>query len=306
MSGYQVSSKSTGRRNTAHLWAHRAKPRGGRGNFTFQGDCIYSYGDHYVAGRLLRAPDGTDVALYNTRRYSVSTSGHVSAVCRAVSHLRSFGVFNLPGRGEPRDILRLLLSQFESAVKAQASCPPRAKVRAYRLASDAANALDDVRQFASIFNLKLPAAMARNADAYAARLIDLAKRGTELERRRKQRARAKALLDFDDRLNKWRGGITYSLGVTPDEYAYLRVYGDSVQTSKGADVSIESALAVLPLLQRARAAGGASFGDDGPRIGHYRVNSVTSEHVEIGCHLIRWSEIDAIATQLKGAEVVTA
>lgn len=294
-----------------HRWAHQLPHRRTgeveyrQGNVFFERERIYSYGRHYIAGCLLTAPTGATVAIYNTRRYSNSTSRHVSAVRSAVSHLKQFPVYD-PCDCSPIGLLQSMLSEHTRCAEQLAKCNQRAKVRQARLASDAMNTLIRAQEFAAMFNLKLPRQLTHDgAQAFMDRAVDLAKRADELARRCQQRAHAKAMADFDTRLNEWRGGLRYELGVTPDASAYLRMDGDSIHTSKGAVVSIEDALTALPILQRLRKLGGVHRPEN-IFIGGYRVGVVGPSEIVIGCHEIPWSEIDAIAEQLKGAELVTA
>lgn len=76
----------------AHLWANQsqAEARTANGNLFFEGPILYSYGRHYVAGYVL--PCGA--ALINGRKYSVTTSGHVSDARRAARG-RAYTIPNL-------------------------------------------------------------------------------------------------------------------------------------------------------------------------------------------------------------------
>lgn len=58
-----------------HLWANQAKPsaRSGNGNFWFEGPTLYSYSTPIA--NIVRAKDGSAVALITSRTYSVTTSG---------------------------------------------------------------------------------------------------------------------------------------------------------------------------------------------------------------------------------------
>lgn len=78
-----------------HLWAHGIpdgkRVRNGTGNFYAIGDTIYSYGPHFPIARrvTLRANGANDrrgevVYLLTTGKYSVTTSGHVSAVLASI------------------------------------------------------------------------------------------------------------------------------------------------------------------------------------------------------------------------------
>lgn len=93
---------------TFHHWANASKRDGRRSDrrVYFRGAKFFSYGDHYVAG--YRLPEGmlstsrTDstpsrfpAVLVNAKRYSVSTSSHVSALRSAARHIVQFWVPDL-------------------------------------------------------------------------------------------------------------------------------------------------------------------------------------------------------------------
>jgi hypothetical protein len=70
----------TSLRNTAeaaHVWAAQTQAQGKAGNVFFDGPVIYSYGRHFAIAKVYKhAETGGNVALFNARRYSVSTSKH--------------------------------------------------------------------------------------------------------------------------------------------------------------------------------------------------------------------------------------
>src|SRR5271155_4054848 len=69
-----------------HLWAHRTQEdaRNGQGNLYFTGDTIYSYGGHFPIARHVANEAGERAVLFTTATYSVTTSGHCSAVRSAI------------------------------------------------------------------------------------------------------------------------------------------------------------------------------------------------------------------------------
>src|SRR5690349_10787280 len=79
-----------------HLWFHKTQNSartGGRGNLYFENDTIYSYGSHFPIAR--HVSNGKENAvLFTTRTYSVTTSGHCSAVRSAIPS--SALVFHVP------------------------------------------------------------------------------------------------------------------------------------------------------------------------------------------------------------------
>lgn len=101
----------------AHVWAQATGGNGqsGNGNFYFQGADLWSYGTHFLVGRIMA--DG--VALLNADSYSVSTSGHQSDAASAVRHRDKFYIGNLT---DFRDVLAYCDSgrQRDSQWKARA------------------------------------------------------------------------------------------------------------------------------------------------------------------------------------------
>lgn len=69
-----------------HLWAHRTQEeaRNRQGNLYFTGDTIYSYGSHFPIARHVTNDAGVRAVLFTTETYSVTTSGHCSAVRSAI------------------------------------------------------------------------------------------------------------------------------------------------------------------------------------------------------------------------------
>src|SRR6267378_6539904 len=84
-----------------HLWAHKVQEsaRNAQGNLYFGGDTIYSYGSHFpIARHVVDNPtkkNPKSAILFTTRSYSVTTSGHISAVRSAIpKDVPVFHVYN--------------------------------------------------------------------------------------------------------------------------------------------------------------------------------------------------------------------
>jgi hypothetical protein len=75
----------------AHVWANQSQEhaKSGHGNFFFNGRNLWSYGSHFLVGRIM--PDG--VALLNYDSYSTTTEKHKSYAYRAVKGAH----FSIPG-----------------------------------------------------------------------------------------------------------------------------------------------------------------------------------------------------------------
>lgn len=75
-------------REVAHFWANQSKPSAKGSHFFYEGDTIYSYGYHFPIARLITHPVTKKKAyLYNSARYSQSTTRHQGYVRSAACHL---------------------------------------------------------------------------------------------------------------------------------------------------------------------------------------------------------------------------
>src|ERR1039458_2443164 len=86
-------------RQVAHLWAHQSQEeaKNSNGSLYFNGKTIYSYGSHFPVATFAENAAGQTAVLFTTSTYSITTSGHCSAVRSAVRHIRP--LFNVPLRG---------------------------------------------------------------------------------------------------------------------------------------------------------------------------------------------------------------
>lgn len=85
-------------------------------------------------------------------------------------------------------------------------------------------------------------------------------------------------------VSDWQAGIINSL---PHEAGtFARIKGDTVQTSRGASVPIAHACRLARIARRVIAHGGKAWPNgDGPRVGHFTVQSIASDGAAIiGCH----------------------
>lgn len=76
-----------------HIWANQTqnKARNSQGNFYFEGKTIFSYGSHFPIATV----EGHDVFL-TLDTYSVTTTGHISDVRRAISHKNVIRCLKVP------------------------------------------------------------------------------------------------------------------------------------------------------------------------------------------------------------------
>jgi hypothetical protein len=117
--------------------------------------------------------------------------------------------------------------------------------------------------------------------------------GAETEQRH-----ANQLAKEAEKVESWRQGARVHLGYNLP--TMLRVVGDTVQTSRGAEFPVEHARRAFPLLQRI-VASGTAWQRNGHKIplGHFQIDKVdVGGTVHAGCHIVPWSEIERAARDL--------
>lgn len=296
----------------AHKWAHQAgRSNRARGfNMYYEGDTIYSYGAHFPIARIITREDGAQCVLMTTRTYSVSTSKHCTITRRACSHFtRRFDVPFVEGTLE-KHVANMEYYRFE--VKSALDRAARRRKPEYVEwdLHHAGNLCNEAERYAEFFKLdkrrklfRIPAL----PDDINARLAELreaaARRAAEqAERTRKRNEQIELVL-----VPAWRNGEAISL---PHAYRsahgsyIMRVRGDDIETSGGARFPVSDARRAWPILQRVRRAfyGDKARVDHWPqgdlKLGHYRVDKVTTQGVRAGCHFIVWDEIERMAREL--------
>lgn len=320
----------------AHIWAHQSadSATSHNGNFSFHGSHIDSYST--PVANIVEAADGRRVALVTNKTYSVTTSGkHMGPIYRALDYGRSFiPVFTVPfigcrgGRNYPDSFdmaevhagnVEAFRAQYADMVATQTrrqSFIAETDVLAY-LNAIANTAADYCEAFALpvlTFDTDTDAAAiaakhaARNTPAaIAKRKAARAAREAAKERREAREAAARFERDQDRRASFYAGtGAGYGL-TDATGGALLRVKGDTLQTSLGAEVPLSHAVKVFQFVKlcRERGEGWARNGRT-IRVGHFQVDRVMPcGDFVAGCHRINWHEVARLATLL-GLDAVEA
>ena len=124
----------------------------------------------------------------------------------------------------------------------------------------------------------------------------------EAEKNRKIREAADLLEFKADYLPKWLAGENIHLPYV--KAAYLRVVGDTCETSQGATVPLAHVQRAMPLIARmaniAVNNGEVVKPEHDIRLGHYRLDRFEADGtVVIGCHRFEHDEVRRIAAMLK-------
>jgi hypothetical protein len=308
----------------AHLWANKTQEtaRNPQGNFYFKNGVLYSYRDSYpIASHVTGKRKGESAVLIRSDTYSVTTSGHISAARGAVrSGVKVFTVpsvetnwqWSQPGADHVTN-LAYFVSEAKQALK---KAEHGRKYGSMHLA-EAFGHKQTAAEYAAFFGLPSPLtpfSFLPKGKAVAALRAKLAEREARaaqlnLEARAKQEARYAEqrridALDLSERIALWRAGDRNARINSWDSNVptMLRISGADVETSKGARVPLAHAVRAMRFV-RACVSAGRDYQRNGhtEHVGHYVMESVNlaSQVVTIGCHVIPFTEVEAIAPALE-------
>lgn len=278
------------RSDVAHVWAHKLQSdaRNQTGSLYFQGDTIYSYGSHFPMARHVTDKDGRAVILFTTRSYSMTTSGHLSQVRRAIPpDVKVFHV-ERPDREPDKEMLEDYGKRIQEAELKLA----RARTGLdYRLG--ALNELiAEANEFSRAFRLRRRFDPPANQEA----LKEKARLSQQRERETRKKAAAKRQEEMNERLRRETGDNTL---VWEDGCHYMRVSADGalIQTTGHANITVDEARAILPqLVEMLRE--GRTYQANGVRLmaGPYLLQSIDERgYVRVGCHKFAKGEVLRIA-----------
>lgn len=286
-----------------HLWSHQSqyKARNSTGSLYFEGQTVYSYGAHFPIARHITNLRGERAILFTTAHHSVTTSGHCSAVARAippnipvfhVPHLRS-GWSELPDHAQNMESYVRRISELLGKAK-------RARTNRDWLKREALALREQLRGYLTFFALTaVPLPESDELDA-----LETWIQGHEEEERQRREEAARAAeqvrrRDQAEQIQRFLAGdahASYISGVSP----MLRVVGDEVETSLGARFPVAHAIRALAFVHAVRASG-REYVRNGHAIhlGPYVIDRIeTDGTVHAGCHVVRWEEIERIAPEL--------
>lgn len=299
-----VTSKEIG-----HLWAHQTQTSArSAASVSFEGPDFYSYST--VIASIVTGKDGTKAFLHSKDRYSNTTSKHQCWARQA-----AFGrEFYIPGTSRHNNDTfsnpARILAAWTEEVKDKLSEGSRAREpKKTRLILEASQLVDLMREFAEFMGLKkvkypaLPNSVAELASMMEIEEKRKAAAAKKAEARR-NREEAAARLDAFPKMEAWLRGEnvdTWSFGRYYD--TLLRVFGDQVETSKGAAFPVSHAKRGLALVEAVRN-GGKEWVRNGHtcHLGHYQIDRIEPNGtVHAGCHLVSYAAIERIAPEVIAA-----
>lgn len=276
-----------------HVWANHPERNGRAGNMSFGGGVLWSY--NTAIGQHVTNEKGEKAVILNLTSYSNSTSKQQGKAAYAVNHLKRIYIhhigyntqnlkFNLIGDRER------LIESYEREAAEYLAKAERARTKGDYYRGAAYAHLNELREYFAFFGIDY--APPANMDALKQAAIDRDNEAKRIAAEMKaQREREQA-----ERLEKWRNGENvYSYF----EVTALRLKGENIETSRGANIPIEHALKVWPLLKRLHDNGGTyTRTEHSIHLGHYTLDSFDGDILRVGCHSIPFAEVQNIAAQL--------
>ncbi|MGA8224835.1 MAG: hypothetical protein WB780_24545 [Candidatus Acidiferrales bacterium] len=291
-----------------HLWAHRTQDeaRNRQGNLYFTDDTIYSYGSHFPIARHVTNDAGERAVLFTTESYSVTTSGHCSAVRSAIPS--GIPIFHVPnvchGRYSGSELTADddagNLADYIERIEKHVVTSARARLSYAKEWNHehAVSLRDEAFAYCAFFGLpapNIPEVPALDSDALTAIRKREAKRAAEKAEQTRWENEQEAIRHSEN-MAKWRAG-EYHGGFPYGFPTMLRITGDEVQTSRGARFPVSHAKRALAFVRKVRETGQAYVRNGHTiHLGPYALDRIEPDGtVEAGCHVVSWEEIERIA-----------
>jgi hypothetical protein len=296
----------------AHLWYHKTQEsaRNATGSFYFSGDTVYSYGSHFPIARHV-SNGKQDAVLFTTKTYSVTTSGHCSAVRSSIPS--SADVFEVPNvelgqtAEEHKHQHTANIADYISRIAAlvQKSLRARGSFQMTNAHADATALAAECELYAHFFHLrkpKLPSIPGVDSRRWA---IAKDRENAQREREEEKRQREEWAKQEAERAERWRNGENIGYFHVAPVMLRLSADGQEVETSRGARVPVSHALRGLRFV-RAVVARGEAYQRNGHtlHLGHYAIDRIDADGtLHAGCHVIPLAEIERIAPVLESLPV---
>ena len=306
----RIRETFNGKDAVAHAWSRQDQERGREadragGRIFFEGPTIYSYGRHFPIATFHQKKGKEKIVLFTTREYSPTTRAHKFAARGAVSHYRIIYCESPTDaeRGIHGDNMRAWEAKAQSIALnlAKATKPEKYLSQIARLRAE-------MKEYAEYFGISQVYYEVTGGSKKKIRylLIESKEGGVkatakEIAARKKydaQQAKARAEREA-------RAAADFHSGeedtVRDSEWTYLRFQAGEIQTSKGIKIDFHQAKEYYSRLKSLQFKCKNGEGVDvqaleiGMVFGVYRLKLVTSEHFEIGCHKIKFSELDRVA-----------
>lgn len=282
----------------AHAWAHQLNDEGQASNLFFYNSTIYSYGTHFPIATI----DGQRV-FFTDQSYSKSTSKHKCRVRSAISHLEIIYVQYVPTQDHISDgeyFINKNINYWISEIT-RAEDDFQRNPRKTSLQKDIDDQLHKLKRFVSAIEIVPNKELKAILDSPSLKAISAYRNAEKrnVEKAEKKR-KAKQLVTFKQSLADWRTGKIQRLSQTHPidanlSYLRLNLEQQIIETSKNVPVPLEVAKRFYKFILNVLPAGCT---DCRYSILDFKVKSITTGSIVVGCHTIPMTEINQVAALL--------
>lgn len=280
----------------AHIWASQSQNSGRAGNIFFDAGVVYSYGLHFPVARF--APELGDIVLFTNRGYSSSTGKHKTIIRGAIPNKFAVVYCDDPTRGADHNLGQWQKTaerlRRDFAAKTHRMTRGNLAVEIFKTCESAIN-------YCMALDIAFPEWTNETNDEMTARdYVYEAAKAREVKREAARIEREKlAAIDAGERLAMWQAGQNPPQNGFSYCATVLRLKGDEIQTSRGANIPVADAIKLWPLLVRAKNSGKTlEAGLHQINLGAYRFNSFNGQTLIVGCHSIAWDQLELMAVEL--------
>ena len=319
----------------AHVWAQQTQSVGGCSNVFFEGAAIYSYDYHYPLGFFATNKKGEKAAIINNAGYSVTTSKHIQWARSAVSHYKTFllpnteaikACVNAAKWEQPERIVNGLseaithsANRYNSRLRSDTVKRKAATLDKWKseTLAECENYIALLEWYGLKMDAKAKAALKAITGKSPIEAREAAQKAALVEAKKREKLLAEKLkvdaVIIEEALKAWLVGDDYFVSDTghgkhcSKDWVYrnpetlLRVHGEEVQTSKGAQFPIAHAVKAFALIQTVMKSGEVWIKNGKTlHLGNFQVDRIEPcGTVLAGCHTVKYDAIESIAKQLK-------
>jgi hypothetical protein len=280
----------------AHVWAQQGQDYGRNSgtSFYFSGKTIYSYGSHFPIATFVNL----NTVLMTTRSYSSTTAKHIGRVRQAIPDRCKIIYVHIPSRTP--DAVKLNLTEFSDDIARLIPLYQKARQRKDFILCDINDLVRNGNAYAELVKSKkrFKYVDADNAVSISKNHKKAWKAKRTKEANERKRIEAERTAHGKKQLNEWASGkrsqIPYNVQELPVK---LRVKGDTIETSHGADFPLKFGKRAY-LQAKDCKDNGKTWETNGKtiRLGHFQIDSIDATGtVTAGCHVVEYKEILRIA-----------
>lgn len=291
-------------RQLAHVWAQQTQKSGRNSSRSmfFEDNKIWSYGSHYCIASINVNSNGERLNLINEHRYSPTTGKQRNDVLDALNYKGLY--VPCPENVESSENEEYLFDKLIETIKRCLN--PNKKYYHFKYYKGSLNNLNTYLKFIGQKTVEVPLDLINiMIDVHSVRVVkkkayeDKKAEKSRLASIERENARLARIQEYADELRLWPQGLnTKSIpyDLFPKDFTMIRISPSRpnlVETSRGAEVPLNEA---LKLLKRTL----DKSVKIGHKVGHFKVDEIKNDTLEIGCHTISIKQASEILLPLLG------